>query len=80
MTAPAFKTRAEQHQEWLEAERCARPLTNEEWEQLGRAEHAIYVRSIRLAKMLREANEPALAEHTTENAAILGRVMREARG
>lgn len=78
MTAPAFKTRAEQHQEWLEAQRCVRPLTNDEWEQLGRAEHAIYVRNIRLTRMLQEANEPALAEHDRSNAVTLERALREA--
>ena len=65
-----FKTRAEQKAEWLHSERTARPLTEAEWRELSRAEHAIYVRNWRQKK---------LDEDRRENEALLERVLAESR-
>lgn len=40
-----FKTRAEQRLEWLRSQ--TRPLTNDEWREVTRCEHAIYERGRR---------------------------------
>lgn len=43
-----FKTRAEQLLEWLYQQQKHRNLTNDEWEQVRRCEHAIYCRTRKL--------------------------------
>jgi hypothetical protein len=45
MSMFAFKTRAEQRLEWLLAQQ--RKLTNDEWAEVSRCEHAIYERNRR---------------------------------
>ena len=40
-----FKTRAEQKLEWLMEQSRVRRLSNEEWEEVSRCEHAIYERN-----------------------------------
>jgi hypothetical protein len=42
-----FRTRAEQRLEWLMAQRSTRQLTNSEWQEVSRCEHAIYERARR---------------------------------
>lgn len=64
-----YKTRSEQRAEWLNAERTVRPLSEAEWQELGRAEHAIYCR-VRKHRLL--------AAHEREEAALLARVEAEA--
>jgi hypothetical protein len=70
MSAPAFKTRSEQKAEWLAAERVKRPLTESEWAELSRAEHAIYVRTWR---------QNALERHRREELELLEKLRAEAR-
>lgn len=69
MTAFAYKTRAEQKADWLNAERAVRPLTNDEWEDLRRSEHAIYCRNRR---------HRLLAAHEREERELLARIEAEA--
>jgi hypothetical protein len=69
MATLALKTRSEQKLEWLSAERGVRRLSDEEWRELARAEHAIYCRNRRLK---------LLAMHEAEEAALLERVLAEA--
>lgn len=47
MSAFQFKTRAEQRLEYLMEQRSSRPLTDDEWREVTRCEHAIYERSRR---------------------------------
>lgn len=54
-----FKTRAEQHLEWLFQMSKQRKLTNEEWEQVARCENAIYQRARKQAIAEREHEEAA---------------------
>jgi hypothetical protein len=46
---PHIKTRAEQVLEWLESQRRIRKLTEAEWADVARCEHAIYERNRRRA-------------------------------
>jgi hypothetical protein len=46
---PIIKTRSEQRLEWLRSELQSRRLTNEEWAEVGRCEHAIYCRAQKVA-------------------------------
>lgn len=57
MSAPQFKTKAEQKVEWLANQRAVRPLTEAEWQELGRAEHAVYVRDWRSSRLQQHRNE-----------------------
>lgn len=70
VAAPLIRTRSEQKLEWFNAERAARPLSEEEWQELGRAEHAIYCRNRRLK---------LLARHAKEEQSLLHRMEKEAR-
>jgi hypothetical protein len=49
MTAFHFKTKAEQHLEYLES--LNRPLSDQESDELRRTLHAVYERNRRLAKV-----------------------------
>jgi hypothetical protein len=42
-----FKTRSEQRLEWLRQQQEIRRLTDEEWRETSRCEHAIYCRQRR---------------------------------
>lgn len=42
-----FKTRSEQRLDWLAEQRRDRPLTDSEWREMTRCEHAIYERNRR---------------------------------
>ena len=42
-----FRTRAEQRLEWLMEQKRHRRLTDEEWREVSRCEHAIYERNRR---------------------------------
>lgn len=77
-SAFVFKTLAEQKVEWLNAERLVRKLTDDEWQELGRAEHAVYCRNIRLARRLEAEQSGALREHRHSEQETLRRVAREA--
>jgi formylglycine-generating enzyme required for sulfatase activity len=70
MGALRIKTRSEQKAEWLNAERAVRPLSEAEWQELARAEHAIYCRNWRQQK---------LDQDKRENAELLKRVLAESR-
>ena len=73
------KTIAEQQVEYFEEQRLVRKLSNEEWEQLRRAEHAVYCRNLKLAKTLeREMHEGALKEYQNYEEASRRRCDREA--
>lgn len=47
MNAFQFKTRAEQRLDWLVEQKQRRPLTDAEWREMTRCEHAIYERNRR---------------------------------
>ncbi len=69
MATLIIKTRSEQKLEWLNSERAVRRLTDEEWRELSRAEHAVYC----------HARKPrSLAAFERENAELLAKVEREA--
>jgi hypothetical protein len=68
MNAPRFKTRAEQHLEWLDS--LSRPLTDEESEQLRRSLHAVYCHNRR---------QRMLAKHRKEELELLAKVEAESR-
>jgi hypothetical protein len=80
VSAPAFKTVAEQKLDWITSLR--RPLSEDESDELRRSLHAKYVRDWRLARLARterEMNAAALAAHARENAETLELVLLEAR-
>jgi hypothetical protein len=54
-----FKTRAEQLLEWLYQQHRHRNLTNQEWQQVKRCEHAIYERVRR--QQIEEADREMVA-------------------
>ena len=58
MPGPTIKTRAEQKLEWLFQMSKHRRLTNEEWEDVRRCEHAIYCR-VRRQEIARAKHEEA---------------------
>jgi hypothetical protein len=68
VTAPAFKTRSEQKLEWFNSERSYRRLTDEEWQEVARAEHAVYCRT-------RRSN--ALYIHEREERELLAKIEAE---
>jgi hypothetical protein len=57
---PVIQTRSEQLLEWLFQQQKHRRLTNDEWEQVRRCEHAIYCHTRRQAIAAAEAEEANL--------------------